>query len=271
MKLYYTSEEYVGMPSSLRWKHVSRHLMVSLPLLLRCLLPVSAQTAQTAPTPPTAQTATTEKSAPIAKIPPIPSTAAFTATGVTAQSFEDSVQAAMAPGLAAQRASIQKQASSSTEEKFFALAWPPRPAMSLGLSPGPICDPLPPEQLGPLVDQAAQRESVEADLVRAVIKQESGGRPCAISVKGAQGVMQLMPDTAQEFGVADPFDPKQNIDAGVKLLKSLLTKYKGDVSLALAAYNAGSAQVDKDKAIPQIPETVNYVSDILEELNKKKP
>jgi len=173
----------------------------------------------------------------------------------------------MAPGLEKQRASIQKQANSATEEKFFALSWPSRPTIGTE----PMCDPLPPEQLGSLVDQAAQRESIQADLVRAVIKQESGGRPCAISAKGAQGMMQLMPDTAQDFGVADAFDPKQNIDAGVKLLKSLLTKYKGDVSLALAAYNAGSARVDKDNAVPQIPETVNYVSDILEELNKKKP
>jgi soluble lytic murein transglycosylase-like protein len=112
---------------------------------------------------------------------------------------------------------------------------------------------------------------VEAGLIRAVIKQESGGRSCAVSAKGAKGVMQLMPDTAAELGVADAFDPKQNIDGGVKLLKSLLTKYGGDVSLALAAYNAGSAAVDKDHAIPKIPETVNYVSDILEELTKKKP
>jgi soluble lytic murein transglycosylase-like protein len=84
-------------------------------------------------------------------------------------------------------------------------------------------------------------------------------------------MMQLMPDTAKELGVADAFDPKQNIDAGVKLLKSLLTKYSGDVSLALAAFNAGSAAVDKDHAIPKIPETVNYVSEILEELTRKKP
>jgi len=82
-------------------------------------------------------------------------------------------------------------------------------------------------------------------------------------------VMQLMPDTAQKLGVLDPFDPEQNIDAGVKLLKSLLSKYSGNVSLALAAYNAGSSLVDKDHAVPRIPETVNYVSDILLELNKK--
>lgn len=184
------------------------------------------------------------------------------------------IRAAMSAGLEKQRASIQqqvssnqKQASTSQEQGFFSLAWPTPPAFSNQ----PICDPIPPELLGSLVDQAAQRESVQAELIRAVIRQESGGRPCAVSPKGAQGVMQLMPDTAQELGVIDAFDPKQNIDGGVKLLKSLITKYSGNVSLALAAYNAGSALVDKDHAIPQIPETINYVSDILEELTKKKP
>ena len=198
---------------------------------------------------------------------PICLLAQLAALAQTPPSFEESVRSAMAAGLERQKASIQKQANSSTEEKFFALSWPTRPSINAE----PICDPLAPEQLGSIVDQAAQRESVQADLVRAVIKQESGGRPCALSAKGAQGMMQLMPDTAQELGVADPFDAKQNIDAGVKLLKTLLTKYKGDISLSLAAYNAGSARVDKDNAIPQIPETISYVSDILGELNKKKP
>jgi len=182
----------------------------------------------------------------------------------------DSIRAAMSPGLEKQRASIANQVKSTPEVAgFFTLSWPV--LASTTSSSDPICDPVPPEQLGTLIDQAAQRESVEAGLIRAVIKQESGGRPCAVSPKGAKGVMQLMPDTATELGVADPFDPKQNIDAGVKLLKSLLTKYSGDVSLALAAYNAGSAAVDKDHAVPKIPETVNYVSDILEELTRKKP
>jgi len=180
----------------------------------------------------------------------------------------DSVRAAMLPGLEKQRVSIANQVKSTPETAgFFTLSWP---ALATSLN-DPICDPVPPEQLEGLIDQAAQRESVEAGLVRAVIKQESGGRACAVSPKGAKGVMQLMPDTATEFGVADPFDPKQSIDAGVKLLKSLLTKYSGDVSLALAAYNAGSATVDKDHVVPKIPETVNYVSDILEELTRKKP
>jgi len=187
-------------------------------------------------------------------------------------SSEASPGAAMSLGLAQQRASIQRQVNTIQKhpgnahaDGFFELSWPPRWANVSNLT----CDPLPPELLGSLIDRAVQRENIQADLVRAVIKQESGGRPCAVSPKGAQGVMQLMPDTAQELGVLDPFDPEQNIDAGVKLLKSLLSKYSGNVSLALAAYNAGSSLVDKDHAVPRIPETVNYVSDILLELNKK--
>ena len=184
----------------------------------------------------------------------------------------DAIRAAMSGGLEKQRASIAKQASASQKQPagsavngFFTLSWPTPPSVGREA----ICDPVSPEVLGSLIDQAAQRESVEAGLIRAVIKQESGGRPCAVSPKGAQGVMQLMPETATELGVADAFDLKQNIDGGVKLLKSLLTKYSGDTSLALAAYNAGSAAVDKGHAVPNIPETLNYVSDILEQLTKK--
>jgi soluble lytic murein transglycosylase-like protein len=184
----------------------------------------------------------------------------------------DAIRAAMLGGLEKQRASIAKQANSSQKAPagsaangFFTLSWPIPPSVARE----EICDPVSPEVLGDLIDQAAQREQVEAGLVRAVIKQESGGRACAVSPKGAQGVMQLMPDTAAELGVADAFDAKQNIDGGVKLLKSLLTKYSGDTSLALAAYNAGSAAVDKSHAVPNIPETLNYVSDILEQLTKK--
>ena len=106
------------------------------------------------------------------------------------------------------------------------------------------------------------------DLVNAVIDRESGARPCAVSVKGAQGLMQLMPAVASELGVKDAFDPKQNVDGGTKLLKQLLTKYNGDVGLALGAYNAGSARVDREGGIPKIPETINYVSDILTKVAK---
>ena len=133
----------------------------------------------------------------------------------------------------------------------------------------PPCDPLPSAELDKLVEAGAQQEGVKPELIRGVIAQESGGRPCAVSGKGAQGLMQLMPATSEQFGVKNPFDPRQNVEAGTKLLKQLLTKYKDDISLALAAYNAGEGRVDRDGGVPQIPETQNYVNDIQSKLPKK--
>jgi len=121
----------------------------------------------------------------------------------------------------------------------------------------------------PLIEENAKRQSVRADLLRAVIGQESGSRPCAVSPKGAQGLMQLMPAVAEQFGVHDPLDPKQNVEAGTKLLKQLLTKYNGDMRLALSAYNAGPERVDREGGVPQIPETINYVTDILSKLPRQ--
>lgn len=128
---------------------------------------------------------------------------------------------------------------------------------------------MPAAELDKLVQQSSQQEGVKADLIRAVIAEESGARPCAVSWKGAQGLMQLMPATSEQLGVKDPFDPHQSIEAGTKLLKQLLTKYNNDVSLALAAYNAGEGRVDKDGGVPQIAETQSYVTDIQSKLPKQ--
>lgn len=147
---------------------------------------------------------------------------------------------------------------------FFTVPWVETPVPFSQ----PPCDPLPKAELDKLVEEGAQTQGVKPDLIRAVIDEESGGRPCAVSWKGAQGLMQLMPETSQEFGVKDPFDPSQNVETGTKLLKQLLTKYKDDVSLALAAYNAGAGRVDLDGAVPQIPETQKYVNDIQNKLPK---
>jgi hypothetical protein len=109
---------------------------------------------------------------------------------------------------------------------------------------------------------AASVYGVAADLVRAVIQVESEFDRMAVSSKGAQGLMQLMPFTARRFGVADPFDPRQNIFAGVQYLRLLMDLFQGDVGLALAGYNAGENAVARYKGIPPYKETQNYVRKI---------
>ncbi len=117
----------------------------------------------------------------------------------------------------------------------------------------------PPDHLERMVHEAAERHSVNPALVKAVISAESGWNPFAISRKGAVGLMQLIPGTAQRFGVGNPFDPAQNIEAGTRYLKALLDRYNGDLSKSLAAYNAGERAVDLSRGVPPIWETQRYV------------
>jgi soluble lytic murein transglycosylase-like protein len=109
------------------------------------------------------------------------------------------------------------------------------------------------------IDAAAVRHNVDPSLVRSVVKVESNFNPNAVSRKGAMGLMQLMPSTARSLNVANPFDPAQNVDAGVRHLRKLLDSYGGNISLSLAAYNAGSGAVARSAGVPHFRETQNYV------------
>ena len=120
---------------------------------------------------------------------------------------------------------------------------------------------LQPDLYGAIIDRVAKEQNVDARLVRAVIQVESAYRSTARSRKGAMGLMQLMPETARQYAVADPYDPASNIEAGIKHLKGLLQRLP--LELALAAYNAGEAAVQKFRGIPPYAETRDYVSRIL--------
>jgi soluble lytic murein transglycosylase-like protein len=179
------------------------------------------------------------------------------------------IRAAMESSLAQQRDSVQRQAKSAGASM---LPWTP-PTASAPLEREsimfqPQCDPIAQPELSDMIDTASTKNGMDPNVVREVARQESGFRPCVVSPKGAEGLMQLMPSTQGQFNVSDPFNPMASLDAGTKLLKQLLDKYHGNLSLALSAYNAGAGTVDKAGGIPPIPETQRYVSNILSRLDQ---
>jgi len=174
------------------------------------------------------------------------------------------VRAAMAASIEKQRASIEQQLRyiqsplpSSSRPSFVV-----PPPVSYG------CEPVVESDLSKMIDSAAREHSLDPAVIREVARQESAFHPCAVSPKGAQGLMQLMPATQAQLDVRDPFNPQESLSAGAKLLKQLLDRYHGDLALALGAYNAGMTRVDRNFSVPDIPETKGYVTNILDRLGK---
>jgi len=124
------------------------------------------------------------------------------------------------------------------------------------------------QEINRIVEEIAHKYSLEPTLIHSIIKIESNYDPWAISPKGAIGLMQLMPTTAAQYGVRDIFDPRENIEGGVRYLKDLIRLYQGRTDLVLAAYNVGQEAVKKFGGIPPYPETINYIEKVKASYNK---
>ncbi|MEO8592030.1 MAG: lytic transglycosylase domain-containing protein [Candidatus Solibacter sp.] len=169
-----------------------------------------------------------------------------------------------------QRQSIRRQSGAASSDAFFTVGWVGAPMIAP--NQGADCDPLAEAESEPMIQAAATAQKLDAALIRAVIGQESRFRPCAVSPKGAMGLMQLMPRTAEQFHLVDPFNGAENVRAGAQYLKQLMERYKGDLKLTLAAYNAGPGRVDgEEPSVPNIPETQDYVGRILKALAAASP
>jgi soluble lytic murein transglycosylase-like protein len=145
----------------------------------------------------------------------------------------------------------------------------PRPVSPLPPPPAATVPAPRPTGIDEAVERISASQSLPPQLVHSVIQVESNYNPLALSPKGAQGLMQLMPATARRFGVANAFDPIDNIQGGARYLKYLLDLYSGDYRLALAAYNAGEGAVGKYGSVPPFPETRNYLIQVNQEIRKR--
>ncbi len=178
----------------------------------------------------------------------------------------------------AQAESVRRMRAPVARQRAVAEVWRPRAERGGRISPfgrpaefaalpaaraASGCGALPEPELAPLINKASRETGLAAALLRAVIGQESAFDPCAVSPKGALGLMQLMPSTARELEVSDPFDPEQNVGAGSRYLMQLLMRYGGSLPLALGAYNAGPARVDPLLSVPPVAETQDFVQRVL--------
>ena len=186
-----------------------------------------------------------------------------------AQRQADSIRR-MEQSIARQKAALKTQTGSASGDGFFTTAWVGNPAVTVVPAPAPECDPIDSDDPEGVVAKTAGGEQLDPAVLKAVIRQESAFNPCAVSPKGAMGLMQIMPGTAERFHVSDPFNVEENVLAGARYLKELLGRFHGDLKLALAAYNAGPERVDGETpAVPDIPETQSYVAQILKSLEKE--
>ena len=136
--------------------------------------------------------------------------------------------------------------------------------------PANVAVPDQPQSLDEVINSIGDRHHIDPDLINSVIHAESGFKPHAVSRKGAQGLMQLMPKTASKLGVSNAFDPKANVEGGTRYLRELLERYNFDLVKALAAYNAGPHRVEQYRGVPPYYETRAYVANIIRDFNRKK-
>ena len=216
-------------------------------------------------------TCLTAASAFAANVPEVaakPATRTFAERQLAAVSYMSISLESQQRSVSAQRRSVVRQVAAQHISTNFGQPLTPAPVMEVASIP---CPALPATYIDSLVSSAATRTAVAPELIRSVMQQESAFHPCAVSSKGAMGLMQLMPATALDLGVTNPLDPTQNVTGGAMLLRRLMDYYKGDLSMTLGAYNAGPGRVDAAGGVPAIPETMNYVGRILSILSLTNP